>query len=94
MLRRWGMLTKKNKPQVFKLRLQKSILANGAEVVYTEPILKSELPINNQSMITEVACWVEWKKTFNSSCKFDAITQSCMCGKTLEQFAVTKTCKL
>ena len=94
MLRRWGMLCKKEQPRVKKLRLHKSLLADGTEIYHDTPILKSELPKNQRSIDSEVYSWVEWKKGYNRACKFDAATKSCVCGKNLEQFAVTEICKL
>lgn len=94
MLRRWGMLCKKEQPRVKKLRLHKSLLADGTEIYHNTPILKTDLPINNRSIDSEVHSWVEWKKGYNSACKFNATTKSCVCGKNLEQFATTEICKI
>jgi hypothetical protein len=93
LLRRWGMLCKKTQPKSRVLRIKQSLMPDGTVLNYTEPILAEDLPTNTSSINSEVHIWVEWKKGYNKDCKFDAATNSCVCGKTVEQFSKTQTCK-
>ena len=91
-LRRWGFLCKKDKFKPTKLRISKTLLVDGSEIRHKEPVLKQDLPINNHSLSSEIYVWIESKKKFNRECKFDGISQSCVCGKSIEQFTETKIC--
>lgn len=93
MLRRWGMLCKKAQPKSRVLRIKQSLMPDGTVHNYTEPILAEDLPTNTRSIDSEVHVWVEWKKGYNSKCKFNAATNSCVCGKNMDQFLKTQTCK-
>lgn len=94
MLRRWGMLCKKSQPKAKRLHISRTLLADGTYIEHTHAPLKEELPKNERSIESEVHAWVEWKKGYNASCKFNTDTMSCVCGKTIEQFAKTKTCTI
>lgn len=94
MLRKWGMLCKTTHPKKRRLHISKTLLADGSMVEYKQPPLRDEIPKNERSIDSEVHMWVEWKKTYNASCKFNTDTMSCVCGKTIEQFAKTKTCTI
>lgn len=94
MLRKWGMLCKKTQPKKKRLHISKTLLVDGSILEYEQPPLREEIPKNERSIDSEVHAWVEWKKGYNSSCKFNTDTMSCVCGKTIEQFAKTKTCTI
>lgn len=92
-LRKLGLLCKKTYIKPKKLRLYKTTLVDGTTKYYNEPITPRELPKNEQSLESSVHNWVEARKLYNKGCLFDSKTQSCPCGKTVEQFAATQSCK-
>ena len=92
-LRRWGMLCKKTHPNSKKLRIKQSLMPDGTVVRYNEPVAVQELPTTPRPIESEIHVWVEWKKGYNSKCRFNATTSSCVCGKNMDQFLKTQTCK-
>jgi len=71
-MRRFGMLCRKTKPEPIRLRI--------AKTVYPEHRMA---PIQ-----AERAVWAENKKATLKGCQFDVVTNSCSCGITnIESFA-------
>ena len=92
-LRQFGMLCKKSKPISKRIHISKTLLSNGVVHEYKHPPLKEEILINQSSLDSEVHSWIEWKKGYGSTCKFNSETRSCVCGKSIDEF-LTRNCKL
>ena len=92
-LRQLGMLCKKSKPSSKRIHISKTLLSNGIVRNYDQPPLKEEILMNQSSIDSEIHSWIEWKKGYNSLCKFSGETKSCVCGKTMDEF-LTRKCKL
>lgn len=85
-----GMLCKAPKPEPRKLKLAMTIHADGSITKYDGPI--DAVPVNQNSLESEIGAFLADKKISKPGCKFDVSTQSCICGKNISEF-LTQTCK-
>jgi hypothetical protein len=76
LLRKMGMLCKAPEPYTKRLRVARTVLPDG----------------NPNSLEAEIAVFLESKKLSFKGCQFNIDTQTCPCGKDLQQF-LTSGCK-
>lgn len=88
-LRHLGMLCKVPRQTVRKIHVAKTIHPDGSETSYDAPL--DVMPENPNPLQSAIAVFIAEKKLSRDNCKFDAGTQSCVCGNSLDSF-LNKTC--
>lgn len=85
-LRTMGMICRKPVPASPRIRIQKTVNVDGT--VTQHGTLRSQ-PLSENNIATARHIWIEAKKAAASNCKFDSVSETCVCGVDIDDFAVT-----